>query len=355
MRADAMARLRAADPVRAIPAVEPPERLRTLIEGDDAAAAAAAAGTRVRRGRPRRTRRLLLGALILVAASGAGLLLGSGSSDPGVNVAAAAYAATSPRSGIVEAVFLARSFRPAATCAGSRWCSASPSSPETLRQREWLDGATGQRRELDTIDAPHAKPPFEQASDAVFGPHVTEEWTEPGGSGAVRVKHLPASDLAQRVVRIQAQLHRAIEHIAFAGIALDGVEGIDLFRHLYRMGWMRLVGRVQHGSERLWKLESRPLGRSGETVRARRMVRTRERTRLIVLVDPRSFLPVAEMQLDVSDPAHPYLVVESRLVSYRRLATDAATLRLFDLAAQHPRARVIRSREDLPRFRAARR
>ena len=163
----------------------------------------------------------------------------------------------------------------------------------------------------------------------------------------------PANRRAQQVVRIQSQLHRAIEHIAFAGIALDGVEGIDLFRHLYRMGWMRLVGRVQHGSARLWKLESRPLGRSGETVRSGRLTDVRERTRLVVLVDPSSFLPVAEMQLDVSDPAHPHVVVESRLVSYRHLPADAATSLLFELPAQHPRARVISSRQVLPQFRAA--
>jgi hypothetical protein len=348
MRDDAMARLAAADPVKARPAVPSPERLRRRIENDPPPSALAGV-------HPRRRlagRRIVLAAALVLVVSVAALLLGGGSSDPGVNVAAAAYAATSPRDGVVEAVFVARSFRAPAGCGGSRWCSASRRTPETLRQEEWVDAATGRRRELNTIDAPGAKPPYHQVSDAVFAPHLTEEWTQPNAVDEVRVRHFPSRDreqqIVQQIVRIQYQLHRAIEHMAFAGIAVDGVEGIELFRHLYRIGAMRLSGRVSRGSEQLWKLESREVGRTGQTARSDQLLG--ERTRLVVLVDPRSFLPVTETQIDLSNPARPFVVVESNLVRYRRLAA-AGTSRLFNLPAQHPQAQVLIRRapiEQLP-------
>jgi hypothetical protein len=41
--------------------------------------------------------------------------------------------------------------------------------------------------------------------------------------------------------------------------------------------------------------------------------------RLIVLVDPKTFLPVSERQVDVALPGHP-TTVESNLINYRRLS-----------------------------------
>ncbi len=85
MSVDSMTRLTAANPVPDLPAVESPERLRRLIEGDapllDIAderhrSSPSSRGSRMRR-------RALVAAPLCVAASVAGVVLSSGSSGPG--------------------------------------------------------------------------------------------------------------------------------------------------------------------------------------------------------------------------------------------------------------------------------
>src|ERR1700729_2337055 len=160
MSVDAMSRLAAANPVLDQPAVESPERLCRLIEDD---AATPELGERCNGGSPtgrgsRNHRRVLVVAPLCLAASVVGGVLSSGSSGPGVNVAAAAYAATSPQPGIVEAVFVTHIER--GIQAGS-----------ILRQREWDDAGRGLRRERVT---------FAEVHDGRRETHVSESASAPG-------------------------------------------------------------------------------------------------------------------------------------------------------------------------------
>jgi hypothetical protein len=315
MTVDSMARLAAANPVPDPPAVEPAERLRRLIEDD---MPPIDLGDR-RDGRSRIRRRAFAGVVVAVGASAAGVLLTAGSSGPGVNVAAAAYAATAPQSGIVEAVFMVHIFR------GSQ-------AGGTLRQREWNDAAAGLRREMDTTTGPLGDTGETHVLESVYAPGRWENWS--GGREANVVQRL----------RTPRDMKGSV---AFGGISLDGVEGIKLYRELYRKGWMRLVGHERHEGRLLWKLESRPIVYADANGR-RLAVHTH--TRLIVLVDPKTFLPLSERQIDVALPGHP-TVVESNLVSYRHLPAGESEGKLFDLAAQHPGARVL-TRTMVPRFRS---
>ncbi len=307
MTVDSMARLAAANPVPEAPAVEPPERLRRLIEGDmpaldldDARPGSSPTGRR-----SRLRHRALLAAPVCLLAGVVAVLLTSGSSGPGVNVAAAAYAATSPRSGMVEAVLLTRILR------GSQ-------AGGTLRQREWLDSAKGLRREQNSTAGPYGDTHETHVLELVSAPRRWESWS--------------AGREANVVTRVKVS-RAARMNMAFGGIALTGVEGIALFRQFYRRGGMVLVGRERHEGRLLWKLESR----LGDALGRRLGVATH--TRLIVLVDPKTFLPVSERQIDIALPGHPTMV-ESNLLSYGRYAGTESEGSLFDLAAQHPSARV---------------
>jgi hypothetical protein len=320
MSVDAMTRLVAANPVLDPPDVESPERLRRLIED---AAPAPELGERSSGGSPKvrgsRLRRYaLVAAPVCVAASVVGVVLTSGSSGPGVNVAAAAYAATSPRAGIVEAVFFARVLE------GSQ-------AGGTLRQREWNEAKTGRRRMQDSTTGPYGDTRETHVLEMVFSPGLWETWST-GGANAI--------------TRLRGRVDLKID-MQFDGIALDGLEGIKLFRQLYRLGGMRLVGRERHAGRLLWKLESRTIGHSYADGRMLAIKATH--TKLIVLVDPKTFLPVSERQIDVALPRHP-TIVESNLVSYRTVEGGEPASKLFDLTAQHPGARVHTSRIARPRF-----
>lgn len=321
MSVDAMTRLAAANPVLDQPAVESPERLRRLIEDDAPAldvgerrsgSSTMGKGLRLRR-------RALVAVALCAAASVAGVMLASGSSGPGVNVAAAAYAATSPRPGIVEAVFVARVFRGAE--AGG-----------TLRQREWLDSAKGLRREQDSTTGPYGDTRETHVLESVLAPRRWETWSSGREANAITL----------------VRVHRDMEFdMQFNGIALDGLEGIKLYRQLYRLGGMTLIGRERHVGRLLWKLESRTIGHARADGRALSIQATH--TRLIVLVDPKTFLPVSERQVDVALPGRP-TIVESNLISYRNIVGGEPATKLFDLAAQHPSARVHTSTVGSPKF-----
>lgn len=315
MTVDAMKRLTAANPVADSPAVESPERLRRLIEDEDRSldlgdrrhgSSSTGKHSRFSTGKHLRTRRRALVAVpICVAASVVGVVLSSGSSGPGVNVAAAAYAATSSRAGLVEAVFLTRVLR------GSQ-------AGATLRQHEWTDSAANLRREQDSTTGPYGD---------THETHVLEIAIAPG-----RLEMWSAGREANTITRV-TERGEAKLNMAFGGISLDGVEGIKLYRKVYREGLIRLVGRERYDGRSLWKLET-PRGRVdplGSQV---------SHTSLVVLVDPKTFLPVSVRQNDLELPGHP-TVVESNLVSYRHTVGGEPESKLFDLAAQHPNARVL--------------
>jgi hypothetical protein len=99
---------------------------------------------------------------------------------------------------------------------------------------------------------------------------------------------------------------------------------------------MRLVGHERRYGHSLWKLESRPTSYGGASGR-----RIAIRTRLVVLVAPKTFLPIVERVIDAALPGHP-TALESNLLSYRRLPSGEGNGKLFDLTAQHPGARVLR-------------
>ncbi|HTC58955.1 MAG TPA: hypothetical protein VK691_02440 [Solirubrobacteraceae bacterium] len=311
MSVDTMTRLAHANPVLDPPVVESPERLRRLIE-DDAPALdlGELCGGRSPIGKSSRLRRRgLIAASLCAAASVVGVVLSSGSSGPGVNVAAAAYAATSPKPGIVEAVFVTRIER--GIQAGS-----------ILRQREWDDASRGLRRE---------RVKFTEAYDGKRQTHVSESASAPGRRETWHRGRLEVSTVPR--VTVYRDLN---PRMAFVEGTLDGVEGIVLYRRLYREGLMRLVGRERREGQSLWKLESRPT-----TYNAADDRRIAIRTRLVVLVAPKTFLPIVERVIDAALPGRP-TALESDLLSYRRLPSSYGHDKLFELTAQHPNARVLR-------------
>ncbi|HEY5195354.1 MAG TPA: hypothetical protein VIJ39_15975 [Solirubrobacteraceae bacterium] len=304
MTVDAMTRLAAANPVLDRPAVESPERLRRLIE-DDApipdiggrrdARSPMGNGSRVRR-------RALVAVPICIAASVVGMVLSSGPSGPSVNVAAAAYAATSPHSGIVEADFITHIER--GIQAGS-----------IVRQREWDDARMGLRRERVIFTEAYDGKRETYVSESASAPGRRETWYR-GRLEVSTVPRVPAArDLKLRMV--------------FGEVTLDGVEGVALYRALYREGLMRLVGRERRDGLSLWELESAP---TSYNANGRRIA---IHTRLVVLVDPKTFLPIVERVIDAALPGHP-TVLESDLLSYRRLPSGQSTANLLNLTAQHP-------------------
>ncbi len=311
MSVDTMTRLAAANPVLDPPAVESPERLRRLIAcprtGEDGAPmpdigerrdgySSMSKGSWMRR-------RALVVVPICVAASVAGVMLSSGSSGPGVNVAAAAYAATSPQPGIVEAVFVTHIER--GIQAGS-----------ILLQREWDDAGRGLRRERVT---------FTEAHDGKRETHVSESASAPGRRETWYHGRLEVSKVARENALSDLNLR-----MAFDEVTLDGVEGIALYRALYRRGLMRLVGHERRYGHSLWKLESRPSSYGGANGRSIAI-----RTRLVVLVAPKTFLPIVERLIYAALPGHP-TALESDLLSYRRLPSGQSVTNLLSVAAQHP-------------------
>ncbi len=223
-------------------------------------------------------------------------------------MAAAAYAAISPRSGIVEAIFVTRIER--GIQAGS-----------ILYQREWDDISMALRRERAT---------FTEAHDGKSDTHVSESASAPGRHETWYRGRLEVST----VPRVTA--YRGLNpRVAFVEGTLDGVEGIALYRRLYREGLMKLVGRERREDRSLWKLESAPAGyeANGKKIAIR--------TRLVVLVDPKTFLPIVERVIDAALPGHP-AALESNLLSYRQLPPSEGIGKLFDLTAQHPGAPVLR-------------
>jgi hypothetical protein len=267
---------------------------------------------------------MLAGVPVSVAACASIVVLLAGSSGSGVNVAAAAYAASAPymaappAHGVLETVTLTHILR-------------GPNVGATLRQQEWVQTSERLRRELDTITGPGSRTALRR--DWAFAPGKYELWSSGREAGVLhRIVHAPPSSYYP--------VHPGID---VEGQALDGVQGIERYRALYSEGHIRVVGQVHRGGRLLWKLEST----TGPPV-------TERRGRLVFLIDPHTFVPVIERQIDLALPGRP-AIVETELLSYRVLAAGSgahasvnAHKTLFDLAAQHPAAKILIGEPHLP-------
>jgi hypothetical protein len=286
MTTDPLKLLAAANPVTELPSVAPTESLVCLREIPPARA------TR----RPRRSRRVVVG---IAAATGLlaalmGLVLSTGSSGPGVNVAAAAYAATSAGNGVIEAEFAIRSFLPGVP-------------QPALRHREWLDAATGQRRE-QTIG-----PGEKVQTELALSPGWAEIWsTGPTAAGTIfRFKD-------------HTQDERTLKP-----------SGLAFYRQLYQGGAIKLVGRQALDGRLLWKLE----GAVG-FVERRPGGRLKPVFGEVILVDPATYLPVIEREVDLTRAGQP-TILETRLIHYRRIAPGPGSGALVLLSAAHRAAPTI--------------
>jgi hypothetical protein len=112
-------------------------------------------------------------------------------------------------------------------------------------------------------------------------------------------------------------------------------DGLGLYRRLYEGGSVRVVGRETLHGRTLWKLE----GNVGFTRRGLRGP-LRPVFGEVVLVDPTTYLPVVERQVDLTRPEHPTML-ETRLTDYRRLPRGPSREALAPLSAAHRRARIL--------------
>jgi len=290
MNDDAIATLVAANPVPELPAVEPVERLYAL--GVRAAAPD-------RRSRARKVRHgraaALVAVLAVAAATTVGLAVTGGSTSlPGVNIAAAAYAATSPGPSIVEVVFVQR--------------FASGNVPP-LTIREWLQTSTGRRRVRNELPGSGH---FAEVETAI-APGAVENWDSADRSGNVIHR-----EILQRSAPVQTP-----------------AEGIEQFRRLFKEDALRVVGHERRAGRLLWKLEG-IIGSAKYSANAP-LVPT---TATVVLVDPKTYLPVLQRQINLTVPGR-RVEGEKLLVGFRRLPVDHQSESLLSLRSQHPNARVL--------------
>ncbi len=293
MTTDALTLLAAANPVAELPPVAPVDSLTCLRESPRA-------GAPSRRRHPRRLAVAAAGVAGVVAVL-IGLVLSTGTSGPGVNVAAAAYAATSAGNGVIEAEFVIRSLLPGV---------AQP----TLRHREWLDAATGRRRE-QTIGRGE-----KVQSELALSPGWAEIWST-GPTAAGTIFRFKDQTRAEKTLK---------------------PSGLEFYRQLYQGGHVKLVGRQALNGRLLWKLE----GAVGFT-RRRRGGRPQPIFGEVILVDPSTYLPVSERQVDLTRTGHP-TILETRLTHYRRIPPGRDSEALVLLSAAHRGAPTINNHVFVP-------
>lgn len=335
MSDDPIARLAAANPVPEPPPVDPPEILRRRLEaeegrggplnGEEARPARTAVRGGARAGRARWVRPAM-GGLVAAVAIVAVVLLGAGSSSPGLNVLAAVYAATLPKPGIVEAVTLTRTY-------------GGPGHERSELLREWSDSASRRKRGLTTITGSHISSSDPEILDAVHASDVYEEWTNVRGAGLLPRTTGGQPNVVHRITWY-GSFHPNLLQLAFVGEGVVGDAWAQRFRALYRAGQWRVVGHERRGGRSLWMIEQ-------DAVVAKARAHE-EGTRYYVLVDPHTFLPVYTRLINLDRPGHP-TIYETELLSYRALTAAAAGQSLFNLAAQHPRSRVITQAGEAPR------
>lgn len=286
-----------ANPVREAPTVESPERLRQLIEAAGPGASTAGRG-------PARVRRRVLRAVATVAVAGiaatAGLLLSNGSSSPGVNVVAAAYAAITPKGGIIEARFV-------------QWAVGPHGRRKVMdREREWIDASTGMHRTQALV--PHFDGKGIAAETAIRHGWY-EDWSGARGERDV-IDRGPVLQLAGRT-------------------GPRAASGIEAYRRLYLDRSLRLVGRERLRGRLLWKLEG-PGSVASYSANSKPVpIET-----VVVLVDPSTYLPVVRRSINLLKPGHP-AQEETELVGYRRLPAGADGKKLLSVSAHHPHARIV--------------
>ena len=292
MKTDPLTILAAANPVAELPPVAPVESLTCLRQNTPA-------GTRPRRP----LRRLAVGAAATVGALAAltGVVLSTSSSGPGVNVAAAAYAATSAGNGVIEAEFAIRS---------DLRVAAQPA----LRHREWLDAATGRRREQTISRGGKVQ------SELALSPGWAEIWSSgPTAAGTIlRFKYRGRDEKPLKP------------------------SGLEFYRQLYQGGAIKLVGRQAYDGRPVWKLE----GVVGFTQRGRG-ARLQPILGEVILVDPTTYLPVIEREVDLTRTGHPTML-ETRLIHYRRIPQGPRSEALVLLSAVHRGAPTISRRVPVP-------
>ncbi len=346
---DTLARLAAANPVPDLPAVEPAERLRRLIEAEGPSADA---GARRRRTSKKSIARAMTAAVAALAAAAAGLVLADGSSAPGVNIAAAAYAATSSGSGVLEARFVEHMFMPGPR--GSHYRRVA-----TFHYHEWLDASRGLRRERRTLPVLLTQPPPSGRPFRVLDRdvridrphHVTSELTNELASSPGWIETWGSSAGERHVIhRFRYSPDRTLAGVpkpAPDNALAQAPEGISTYRRLYRERTLELVGRERWHSRLLWKLE-------GDVAFAATSFRSKlvPLMALVVLVDPNTFLPVVQRVVTLGVAGHHArrtIQSESDLIGYRHLPGGVASEALLKLSAQHPHARVIVERPAAPR------
>jgi hypothetical protein len=287
MTTDPLELLAASNPVRELPPVAPFESLACLRERPSAGRAKPA----------RRMRRSVVRAAILVGvvAGGAALLFSDGSSGPGVNIAAAAFAATSAGNGVIEAEFLVRSGRP------------QEARAPLFRRREWLQAATGRRREQTLSGTGKIE------TETATGPGMFETWVAgPTATGTI----------------VRSRIYTS-------GIESLKPDGLALYRQLYQDRGVSVVGRTVLDGQPAWKLES-VVGWAIHRTGGPSIPIIGE----VVLVDPHTYLPVVERQVNLTRAGHPTMI-ESRLTRYRRLSRTASSERLVLLSTVRPGAKIM--------------
>jgi hypothetical protein len=310
---DTLALLAAANPVPELPAAEPPERLRRLIEAEGHTV-----GSARRRTPAGRLMRPLAAVGAAMLAATVGLLLSNGASSPGLNIAAAAYAATSSGSGVLEARFVDR------TSLSRGWFA------DISHHREWIDASTGMRRVQRTLPwLVIGRHPGRQP-DAVFELASSPGWLETWDSTAGKLS-------AIHRIRYPAVVRTPVgaPYPAPRGAAQEPA-GIATYRRLYRERSLRLIGRERRDGRLLWKFE-------GDVAFAFHSFHAKPVPimAVVVLVDPRTYLPVVQRTINLLPGHRRQVQSESELLGYRRLPSDAASEALLKLSAQHPHAQVV--------------
>ncbi len=286
-----MAALAATNPVTELPAVPPAAHIHERVAGTPPTTAPARAAGHA----PKHLNRLAFAGPLCAALAVGVLILLMGSSQPRLDVLASAYAATSPTAGVLEAVFQST--------------TRTGGEDTTFEQHEWVDTQTHQIRELITKSSVAGGT---EITDRVSSPGIVESWSNAYEPSVIR------RELTTYTPRSTAW--------GFGGLQLEGLGGTDLFRALYRAGKIQVVGRIDLHGEQLWKLQSSTTTIAG-----------RPHTRLVVLLDPHTFLPSSQILLNVSNPRRLEVLTTSRLSTYRHLRTavNSNSNTLFNLSAQH--------------------
>jgi hypothetical protein len=180
----------------------------------------------------------------------------------------------------------------------------------SLAWREWVDAAHSRRRLQMSFGDPPSADAWAVASEDLTRAGVYEHWTSgPEGGVVTRSYGRPIP-----VFGVEASLARKAS--------------LEDYRRLYRNGRLRLVGRVRWRGRSLLELAPRRQSRS-----TREQIRGHE----LVLVDPRTLLPLLWRETFPHTLAAG-MIVETEALSYREIPGPRAGPRLFDLAALHPAA-----------------